>query len=126
MGENIYLRKCFWQGEQRIDIRAFELKNGFFLPTKRGVSLKTEQYDILREHFGIIKEYLAKMQSGVDTNLRIDLGGDYAATINSPYQGLNIRHWFTKECIPLPGRGVFIKSPLYYRLVDFDHDLQNK
>ena len=73
-------------------------------------------YKVLRDNVGKLSEALADVKGGKDVNVMIHLGGNIHASVQSPYQGINIRQWFRYQNMNQvmgefkPGWGIFLKS----------------
>ena len=110
-----------WPGDRykdmEVDIRQWTpTLSGECIGSKRGVNMPLKRYKVLRDNVGKLSEALADVKGGKDVNVMIHLGGNMHASIQSPYQGINIRQWFRYQNMNQdkgelkPGRGIFLKS----------------
>ena len=58
---------------------------------------------------------------GEEVNLKIHLGANVFASVQSPYRCVNIRHWFKDaKNVKRPGNGVALSPPLWRNLLKED------
>ena len=118
LGDDLYIKICEWQGEPRVDIRAWLTKCGKTSPSKtRGLSMTVATYRQLENIVPTISKELTELiyrEAGY-TKFVYHINADIKVSLEWPYIGVSIRKWFkTAEGKVCPGKGIFIKPHIWH------------
>ena len=112
-----------YKGSLRFNIRVFEEKeNGRRYPTKKGVSLDSEEYK--KVHFlyrDAIEQAITDVKDDRDTDFKAHLGENIYVSVKSGYKVVDFRRWFlpdgNQDVIPTK-RGVTLRFNQWKQLND--------
>ena len=97
-------------------------------PVRQQVKLSLQKYLILRDNMNALSDSLKNMENNdSEVKCNIHLGGNFYASVTSPYKGVSIRRWFRKGSNPklFPGFGTFLKQKEWEDLLDVDKALDD-
>ena len=102
----------------------YDPRSNSFIQIK-GISMPLARYAVLYDNYNKIERAIKELLQSKDIAIKIHLGSNYYATVNSPYKGVHLREWFkAKNSSELrPGKGVFLKISEWNELVKVHESL---
>lgn len=83
-----------------------------------------KRYLVLRDSVEALSDALWQVVEGKDVDLKIHLGANIYASVQTPYRCVNIREWFKDENgVKRPGHGVALNTWQWETFVAYDKQL---
>ncbi|UPR01898.1 ssDNA-binding transcriptional regulator [Chloropicon primus] len=120
LASGLFVTTQFYGGKKLLSLRKHFQKDDKWLPTKKGVSLATDQWSVLCSKVSEVSNALAAK----DTGFACDLGGGGKRVTISDYKGkdyVDVRQWYQKagESAWQPtSKGVSLSKDAWGKLVD--------
>jgi hypothetical protein len=125
MGKDIY----FQLNGKQIDIRQWWpiITPGALKPSRRGVTMPLKRYVTLSHSLEELSKALNEVCQGKEIQLKIHLGDDMYASVQSPYRCVNLRQWFNDaQGVLRPGKGVALNVPVWDKFLLVNADLHDR
>jgi hypothetical protein len=121
LGKSTYFQAV----DDGIDIRQWWItQSGALKPSRRGVTMPLKRYVMLRDSLKELSNSLKDVCLGRNVNLKIHLGANMFASVQSPYRCVNLRQWFQDtNGVNRPGNGVSLTVALWDKFLLADAGL---
>jgi hypothetical protein len=125
MGKDIY----FQLNGKEIDIRQWWpiLTPGALKPSRHGVTMPLKRYVMLHDSLEELSKSLNEVCQGKEIYLKIHLGSNMYASVQSPYRCVNLRQWCKDaQGVLRPGNGVALNVRVWDKFLLVNADLHDR